>query len=136
MNTSLAEATIIVVEDDPSAQIITLDLLRMGGASQCYARKSVTSAITFAERLPHVDLFLADLNMPGESGYDLLQSVRQHEKLNQAKVVAVTAATLDEDVRKVRELGFNGFIGKPIKPASFAQQVQDILDGKTVWYWR
>ncbi|MCB8943781.1 MAG: response regulator [Ardenticatenaceae bacterium] len=136
MSISLQEATIIVVEDDPNAQLITLDLLRMDGVTQCYARKTVSSAIAFAERLPQVDIFLADINMPGESGYDLLQLVRQHEKLKQAKVVAVTAGTLDEDVRKVRELGFDGFIGKPIKPASFAQQVQDILDGKSVWHWR
>lgn len=136
MSISLNEATIIVVEDDPNSQIIILDLLRVGGATQCYARKSVTSAVAFAERLPHVDLFLADINMPHESGFDLLQIVRQHEKLCQAKVVAVTAGTLDEDIQKVRELGFDGFIGKPLKPRSFAQQVQDILSGEAVWYWR
>ena len=89
MSISLQDATIIVVEDDPNAQLITLDLLRMDGATQCYARKTVASAIAFAERLPQVDLFLADINMPGESGYDLLNIVRQHEKLQQAKVVAV-----------------------------------------------
>ena len=136
MNTSLKNATIIVVEDDPNSQIIILDLLRMGGATHCYARKAVASAIAFAERLPHVDLFLADINMPDKSGYDLLQIVRQHEKLSHAKVVAVTAGTMDEDIRKVRERGFDGFIGKPIKPAAFAQQVQDILNGEPVWYWR
>ncbi len=136
MSTSLENATIIVVEDDPNSQIIILDLLRMDGATQCYARKNVVSAIAFAERLPHVDLFLADINMPDKSGYDLLHIVRQHEKLHQAKVVAVTAGTLDEDIRKVRERGFDGFIGKPIKPAVFAQQVQDILNGEPIWYWR
>ena len=136
MTISLNEATIIVVEDDPNSQIIILNLLRVGGATQCYARRSVSSAIAFAERLPQVDLFLADINMPHESGFDLLQIVRQHEKLRQAKVVAVTAGTLDEDIQKVRELGFDGFIGKPLKPQSFAQQVQDILNGETVWYWR
>lgn len=136
MSISLQDATIIVVEDDPNAQIITLDLLRLGGATQCHARKNVSSAIAYAERLPQVDLFLADINMPGESGYDLLKIVRAHEKLQAVKVVAVTAGTLDEDIRKVRELGFDGFIGKPIKPASFAQQVQDILNGEPVWYWR
>ena len=136
MSISLNEATIIVVEDDPNSQIIILDLFRIGGATQCYARKSVTSAVAFAERLPQVDLFLADINMPQESGFDLLQIVSQHGKLHQAKVVAVTAGTLDKDIKKVRELGFDGFIGKPLNPRSFAQQVQDILNGEAVWYWR
>lgn len=136
MSISLTDATIIVVEDDPDAQLITLDILRMDGATQCYARKSVASAIAFAERLPQVDLFLADINIPGESGYDLLKIVRQHPTLQQAKIVAVTAGTLDEDIRKVRELGFDGFIGKPIIPTAFSQQIQDVLNGKDVWYWR
>jgi len=136
MSIPLNEATIIVVEDDPNSQIIILDLLRIGGATQCYTRKSVASAVAFAERLPQVDLFLADINMPRESGFDLLQIVRQHEKLHQAKVVAVTAGTLDKDIQKVRELGFDGFIGKPLNPRSFAQQIQDILNGEAVWYWR
>jgi two-component system cell cycle response regulator DivK len=136
MSIPLNEATIIVVEDDPNSQIIILDLLRIAGATQCYARKSVTSAVAFAERLPGVNLFLADINMPQESGFDLLQIVRQHEKLHQAKVVAVTAGTLAEDIQKVKKLGFDGFIGKPLNPRSFAQQVQDILNGEAVWYWR
>ena len=136
MSISLSEATIIVVEDDPNSQIIILNLLRVGGATQCYARKSVTSAVTFAERLPHVDLFLADINIPHESGFDLLQIVRQHQTLHQAKVVAVTAGTLDDDIQKVRDLGFDGLIGKPLEPHSFAQQIQDILNGEAVWYWR
>ena len=136
MSTSLQTAVIIVVEDDQNDQIIIPDLLRLGGATQCYVRKTVATALTYAERLPRVDIFLADINMPGESGYDLLKLVRQHEKLQQAKVVAVTAGTMAEDIRKVRDFGFDGFIGKPIQAKSFAQQVQDILNGETVWHWR
>ncbi|MCA9958338.1 MAG: response regulator [Anaerolineales bacterium] len=136
MNTSLKDAYIIVVEDDPNAQLITLDLLRLGGATRCYARKSVASALSYAENLPQVDLFLVDINMPGQSGYDLLETVRASEKFASAKVVAVTAGTLDADVNKARELGFDGFISKPLKMAEFVKQVERILKGEVVWDWR
>ncbi|MCI0396147.1 MAG: response regulator [Chloroflexi bacterium] len=135
MTISLQEAYILVVEDEPNAKLVTLDLLRMGGADHCFSRTSVDAAIQFAEKLPRVDLFLVDINMPVHSGYDLLRMVRQHPSLNRAKVVAVTAGTLDEDIRRARELGFDGFLGKPLRAGAFVDQVQRILNGEPVWDW-
>jgi two-component system cell cycle response regulator DivK len=136
MGLSLSEAYIFVVEDDPNANLVTLDLLRMAGADHCFSRRSARTALTFAEKLPRVDLFLLDVNMPGKSGYDLLEEIRGHDRLGEAKVVAVTAGTLAEDVAKAHELGFDGFIGKPLQAPIFAEQVQRILDGEFVWEWR
>ena len=133
MTKSLTEAYIIVVEDDPNDQLITLDLLRLGGANRCYSRRSVDAAISYAERLPDIDLFLVDINIPGRSGYELLAEVRNHVTLNHVKVVALTAGTQQPEVMKARELGFDGFISKPLKPGEFARQVQDILHGAAVW---
>lgn len=133
MMTALEDAYIILVEDDPNAQLITLDLLRLGGVDHCYSRKTVDSAIAFAEKLPRVDLFLVDINMPLKSGYEMLSEVREHEKLQETKVVALTAATLPEDVQRARDLGFDGFLSKPLKPAEFSQQVETILSGGAVW---
>ena len=127
MMKTLTEAYIIVVEDDPNDQLITLDLLRLGGANRCYAASS------FAERMPDVDLFLVDINIPGRSGYELLTDIRNHATLNHVKVVALTAGTQQPEVIKARELGFDGFISKPLKPGEFANQVQDILHGLVVW---
>lgn len=136
MTNHLANATIIIVEDDPNAQLVAMDLLRLGGATHCFARKSVDSALRFAERLPQVDLFLVDINMPGQSGYDMLSQVRQHPDLQKARLVAVTAGTLAEDVEKARQADFDGFISKPLKADSFAQQIEQVLSGEVVWDWR
>jgi two-component system, cell cycle response regulator DivK len=134
--TSLETAYIIVVEDDPNALLVTMDLLRLNGAENCYASKSVTVAMGYAEKLPQVDLFLVDINMPGKSGFELLAMVRQNERLQEAKVVAVTAGVFAEDVEKARAAGFNGFISKPLKTVVFGSQLQRVLDGESVWDWR
>ena len=134
--TSLADAYIIVVEDDPNALLVTMDLLRLGGADQCYSRKSADAALEFAPKLPQVDLFLVDINMPGKSGFELLEAVRNNPKLADAKVVAVTAGTFEEDVQKARDAGFDGFISKPLKSTAFPTQVQRVLDGEAIWDWR
>jgi two-component system, cell cycle response regulator DivK len=134
--TSLTTAYIVVVEDDPNALLVTMDLLRLNGAEHCYASKSVAAALAYAEKLPQVDLFLVDINMPGKSGFELLSLVRQHERLRDARVVAVTAGVFAEDVEKARAAGFNGFLGKPLKTAIFGAQVQRILEGEAIWDWR
>ena len=133
MSIPLANATIILVEDDQNAQLVTLDLLRMGGANRCYSRRSVDSAIAFAEKLPQVDLFLVDINMPQKSGFDLLEEVRRNERLKDALVVAVTAGTLDHDTSRMRGFGFDGFLSKPLRATEFANQVQRILAGERIW---
>jgi two-component system, cell cycle response regulator DivK len=134
--TSLATAYIIVVEDDPNALLVTTDLLRLNGAEHCYASRSVMAAMAYAEKLPQVDLFLVDINMPGKSGFELLALVRQHEKLQAAQVVAVTAGVFAEDVAKARSAGFDGFLSKPLKTAIFGDQVQRVLAGEQIWDWR
>lgn len=133
MSIPLATATIILVEDDPNAQLVALDLLRMGGANRCYSRRSVDSAIAFAEKLPQVDMFLVDINMPQKSGFDLLEEVRQHKKLQNALVVAVTAGTLDHDTSSIHQYGFDGLLSKPLRASEFTNQVQRILDGERIW---
>lgn len=136
MTRSLADAYIVVVEDDPNANLITLDLLRMGGARNCFSRRSVDSAMVFAEKLPRVDLFLVDINMPILSGYDMLLKIREHAQLKVARVVALTAGTQQADVAQARQSGFDGFLSKPLKPNQFADQVASILAGETIWDWR
>lgn len=133
MSIPLANATIILVEDDQNAQLVALDLLRMGGANRCYSRRSVDSAIAFAEKLPQVDLFLVDINMPQKSGFDLLNEVRQHEQLKNCLVVAVTAGTLEHDTSRITAFGFDGLLGKPLRATEFASQIQRILDGERIW---
>lgn len=129
----LQDAYIILVEDDPNAQLVTLDLLRLGGANRCYARNNVDSAIAFAERLPQVDLFLVDINMPGKSGYEMLAEVKKQEQFEEAKIVAVSAGTLSTEIERARQLGFDGFISKPLKPAEFSNQIQRLLAGESIW---
>ncbi len=134
--TSLLDAYIVVVEDDPNALLVTMDLLRLNGAEHCYSAKSVDAALAYAEKLPRVDLFLVDINMPGKSGFEMLAAVRANGRLESAKIIAITAGTFAEDVEKARAAGFNGFISKPLRTSIFGSQLQRVLNGEAVWDWR
>jgi two-component system cell cycle response regulator DivK len=48
-------------------------------------------------------------------------------------VVAVTAEASQEQIKKARESGFDGFLGKPLDPDLFPDQIQRILSNQPVW---
>ncbi len=108
----------------------------MEGATEVHACTSSAGAIALAETLPRVDLFLVDIYMPGETGFDIIKRIRRHPQLTRSKVVVLTASVMYEDIRRVKEAGFDSFIGKPIRPARFATQVRQILAGEMLWEWR
>lgn len=136
MSSNLEAATIIVVEDDLDSYLDTVDLLKMEGATSVHCCSSGNSAIALAESLPQVDLFLVDIYMPGETGYDIIRRIRKHPQLAQSKVVALTAGVTYDDVQRVKEAGFDSFIGKSVRPSRFVGQIRQILAGEMLWKWR
>ena len=136
MSVSLEDAVIVIVEDDPNSYLATLDLLKIAGARLVYPATSGAEAIKLAQTLPRVDLFLVDIYMPGETGYELIKRIRDHSTLQESKVVALTASVMFDDIRRVKDAGFDSFIGKPVRPPRFADQVRHILAGEKLWEWR
>ncbi len=50
-----------------------------------------------------------------------------------ALAVAVTADASESTMNRAREAGFDGFIGKPLDPDRFPDQIKKILGGEAVW---
>jgi len=135
-NVNLADTTIVIVEDDPNSYRSTISLLKMAGAEDVHACTNVDAAMKLAEELPKVDLFLADIYLPGETGFELLKLVRAKPGLQETKVVALTASVMFADIRRIRAAGFDSFIGKPTRPGRFPDQIRAILAGEELWEWR
>ena len=58
------------------------------------------------------DIILMDIGMPVVDGYQATDAIRQLS--SDIPIVAVTAFAYDEDRRKVRSRGFNGYLSKPL----------------------
>jgi two-component system cell cycle response regulator DivK len=48
-------------------------------------------------------------------------------------VIAVTAEASQEQINKARASGFDGFLGKPLDPDRFPEQIRRILANESVW---
>jgi len=45
----------------------------------------------------------------------------------------VTAEASSEQMNKARDAGFDGFLGKPLDPDRFPEQIRRVLAGEAVW---
>jgi CheY-like chemotaxis protein len=61
------------------------------------------------------DVILMDLVMPGKTGLDAIQELRQHSAMKQVIIVAVTASVLESDRTRAMLAGSNAFLSKPVK---------------------
>jgi two-component system cell cycle response regulator DivK len=126
------DATILIVEDNVSNFVLMARMLGHMGL-HCEWKTSGFEVVEYADTLPRVDLILMDIRLPYEDGYQALHKLRENDGLSEIPVVAVTAYASEDQMRRAKEAGFDGFIGKPLDPDRFPQQVRRILDGEPVW---
>lgn len=130
---------ILVVEDDPIQSEMMFDILTRPRKPVATVPARFTSGrllfqwLDAQTSLPHIDMILLDMRLPGESGYDLLPRIRQHPQLTDVRVMAVTANVLPVDVERARQAGFDGFVGKPIDPTTLPHYVEYAMLGGNVW---
>ena len=79
--------------------------------------------------LERVDVVFLDLEMPGLDGYSVKDLLKSH--LGDTPIVAYTVHI--SEINVVRNLGFDGFLGKPLDQSRFPEQLARILNGKQVW---
>lgn len=128
-----ARAHVLVVEDNVPNFVLIARMLAYMGIQRCEWKTSGWQVVEFADTLPHIDLILMDIRLPYEDGFQALEKVRGNSRLKNTLVVAVTAEASAEQMKRAREAGFNGFLGKPLDPDRFPDQIRRILNGEPVW---
>lgn len=87
------------------------------------------------ESLAHKpDFFMLDIHIAPHSGFEMLSMLRADERFRDAKVVAVTASVMVEEVELLKDAGFDGALGKPVDPEFVGEFVDRIMSGKQVWH--
>jgi two-component system cell cycle response regulator DivK len=131
-NLSIKGATVLVVEDNVSNFVLIARMLGYMGI-HCEWKTSGYEVVEYADTLPRLDLVLMDIRLPYEDGYGALKKIRNSASLRNTKVIAVTAEASPEQMEKARNSGFDGFIGKPLDPDRFPEQIKNILAGQQIW---
>jgi len=70
------------------------------------------------------DLILLDLNLPGMSGFEFLETLKKHEEIPHQNVSILSAREADEDIINGLGYGANEFITKPFSPSVLLARIQ------------
>jgi DNA-binding NarL/FixJ family response regulator len=75
------------------------------------------------------DLVIMDVNLPGLSGIDAAQQIKQARQA--AKILFFTVHDSDEVIREIVDVGAHGYVAKSRASQDLVEAVRNILNGKT-----
>lgn len=122
---------ILVVEDEPDARTMFMDLLSGEGYDVSSAVDGVDAVAKAAAE--KYDLILLDIVMPNKDGLEVLEEIKSDTvKFGTPVVVMLTNISGDAAVEKAKELGAVDFLLKiGTEPDVLIKSVEDYLNGRT-----
>jgi two-component system, cell cycle response regulator len=118
-------ACVLIIEDNQVNLELMTYLLNAFGYSTLSARDGEEGLQVALRELP--DLIVCDVQMPKVDGYEVAQLAKSNSALHGIPLVAVTASAMVGDRDRVLTAGFDGYLAKPIDPASFVQHLETFL---------
>ena len=73
------------------------------------------------------DLILLDINLPGMSGFDVLQILKQQPELADIPVIAVTSRAMPHNIAEGKTAGFADYLTKPLNVQQFLSVIDRYL---------
>lgn len=127
---------IMLVEDDPLAATLITTLLKRKQNVEIQWIESGTRARTeFASieagKLPPVDVFLVDLNLPGTSGFELLKIARSIPVMQSVPFFVLSGEEEEPSRAESLRLGATDFIPKQQFVQDIGQWINVIMQAKT-----
>ncbi|MFO0877835.1 MAG: PAS domain S-box protein [Gemmataceae bacterium] len=120
------QETLLLVEDEDGVRAMALASLAMHGYTVLSASDPRQAQELFQGHGKPIDLLVTDLIMPGMSGRDLADLLRQ--QCPTLKVLYMSGYTDDALIQHGLEQGEVAFLQKPFSPTSLASKVREVLD--------
>ena len=118
----LRNLRVLLVDDEPDAREVISAALEQFGAEVSTAPSASEALRALRSSAAHV--LVADIGMPGEDGYSLIQRIREMDgDLGALPAIALTAYAGDVDRQRALDAGFQIHLAKPVEPGVLAQAV-------------
>jgi CheY-like chemotaxis protein len=123
--------TILLVDDDADCRMMVKDAISSSGVRhQILEAADALSALDCLRRVgkwsrsPRPGLIYLDLEMPGMSGIELLQCIKDDPDLRDIPVVMLTGVSDENLMRQAAEIGANSYTIKPMDAGHFLKILQ------------
>jgi len=117
--------TILIVDDEDLNREVTGELLESMGYKVYKAGSGQEAVAVYMEKKNRIDLILLDMIMPGISGgetFDLLREINPN-----VPVLLTSGYNINKQVRQILDRGCNGFLQKPFHPEKLSRKIRKIL---------
>jgi CheY-like chemotaxis protein len=121
------QQTILLVEDNPSAQCALADALELLNYRTVTASNGRHALALLDQPDTHVDLILSDLDMPEMDGLELCRAVQRRHL--STRMIILTGHVSEEMLQELRFLGIAGYLTKPVRLDQLQRAVAAALAG-------
>jgi two-component system response regulator len=136
MSADVTDKIILLVEDNPKDEALTLRALRKSNLlnTVVVARDGVEALDYLFARAAHANrstselpqLILLDLKLPKLDGLEVLRAVRLDERTKLLPVVILTSSVEEQDLVRSYDLGANSYVRKPVDFVQFSEAVRQL----------
>jgi CheY-like chemotaxis protein/anti-sigma regulatory factor (Ser/Thr protein kinase) len=117
---------VVYVEDNPSNIAFMEDLLADFERVELVVAPTAEIGIELVRsRQPNV--VIMDINLPGMNGIEATQKLRAFPETSHIPVIALSAAAMVRDAKRVQDAGFYRFLTKPVKVDELASTLEELL---------
>jgi two-component system cell cycle response regulator DivK len=113
---------VLIVDDNQKNRKLAAGVLSAAGFETVEAGTGARGVALAAERIP--DVILMDLRLPDMDGAEAARMLDDDERTAPIPVVAMSAMLLEGRDDWLEETGFTGWLEKPIRVDTFAEQVR------------
>jgi len=117
--------SVLLIEDNEQNRYLLTFLLTKSGFTVTSAVDGPRGIALASERAPSV--ILLDIQLPTMDGYAVARALRAQVLLDDTPIVAVTSYAMPGDRERALAAGCDGYIEKPIDPATFVVEVERIV---------
>lgn len=119
----------LIVDDNDGNRKLARDLLSAAGFRTLEAATGADAIALASEHAPNV--VLLDLRLPDIDGAEVARRLGDDERTAAIPVVALSALSLEGNDDWLQAAGFAGWLEKPIRVATFAEQVRKYCSDAT-----
>ena len=121
----MADKKVLVVDDEIHIVHVVAIKLRNNGYEVISADNGAEAFKLACEEKP--DIIVTDFQMPGMTGLELVEKLRQREETRDIPVIMLTARSFAVPKEQQEDLRISGCLSKPFSPKELLVSIEDIL---------
>ena len=126
----LLSMALLLVDDEESNRDMLSRRLQRHGFEVLLAEDGTQALASIWKHAP--EMVLLDIRMPGMSGLEVLQAIRERHSPTQLPVIMVTAEGQSASIVEALQMGANDYITKPVDMPVALARIRTLLSQKTL----